>query len=374
VNKPTMRSSSTPMFMTCNPSVLNPDNLPVVEVENETAMVGTLVHGLAESLVKTGSMELAPLKQRLSEEDYERAGMMVRNFLDVWREAALFIQQPQTELALSAELSHVHLTGTIDVCHIGAKAAYILDYKTGRQHEDHYHQMAAYAFLVWDRAGRPQRYTVLVTTVYLEDKSLTPYTFTPSDLEAWEQEVAKKVLDTRYTAGRKCAFCRLQDSCPAYRVYGTNALKMLADFPENDYASLPSWQSLSPEDRGSIVDQMYVVEKAIDRVKLSLRNTVKSKGRVAVGPKMEYVLVEEEHKQIDTRKALPILLKRIGKQGIDGVSRLPLDEVLTAYAARAAKGQKTKARKELFEELDAAGAVVRAKSTKMFAGRLAKRF
>jgi hypothetical protein len=47
------------------------------------------------------------------------------------------------------------------------------------------------------------------------------------------------------------------------------------------------------------------------------------------------------------------------------LATLNLNEVLDAFAARAARGGKTTARNELFRELDAAGAVVRIKSTKM---------
>lgn len=352
------------MLMTCTNSIVNPDNLQRVETENETALLGTLVHALCQKLVETGSYDLGELRQRLNEADFDRASTLFNNFLSVWRAASVHMRRPETEHGFHVEMSHAFLTGHIDVRHVDPARAFILDYKTGRVHEDHYHQMAAYAFGTWVGAGRPKPYVVYVTSVYLEDNSVKPYEFTAEQLEEWEREVATQLLQQRYTVGRKCSHCTLQDTCPAYAVYARNARQFLLDRGENLPA--PTWEAMTPEDRGAISDAMYVLEKAIDRAKLGLRNLVKSKGAVDTGDGKEYVLVEQEEKQVNFKLALPVLLKRIGQDAVERNGRLPLDAVLTEMAARAPKGKKTVARKELFEELDKAGAIVRSKTTKMW--------
>jgi hypothetical protein len=351
-----------PLFMVCSNAILNPDKLPRVEGENETAVLGTLVHGLCEELVRTGSYDLMKLKGRLSEEDFDRAGMLFNNFLVAWREAALFMPTPQVEVAFDVELSHCRLTGHIDSLQLDPARALILDYKTGRQHEDHFHQMAAYAFGAWDKAGRPPRFTVYVTTLYLEDNSVHNYTFDVSDLQAWEREVSGQVLKVGYTAGRKCANCPLR-GCPGYRAFVSSALEVLRE----DYA-IPqqTWDDMTPEQRGALHDRIYVVDKAIDRAKLGLRNLVKARGAVDMGGGMDQVLIEQEERQVDAVRALPVLLKRIGKGGVERHTRLKLDAVLGEFATKAAKGQKTRARKELLTELENAGAIVRVKTTKMW--------
>lgn len=360
-SKPTIRSSSMPMFMTCSNAVLNPHELQRVETENETAFSGTLVHGVCENLVKTGELTLAAIKPRLSESDYDRAAMQVNNFLRVWNEAKQYMTRPETEYGFSVELSHCVITGHIDLHHTDPLRAFILDYKTGRQHEDHYHQVAAYSFGVWAKMGRPDNYTVYVSVVYLEDNAVHPYEFTADDLKAWEKEVAVQVMQQRYTVGRKCAFCTLQDTCPAYRVYAQNGVAAMLQ-----HSDVPRWEDMEPEDRGTIVDTMYVLDKALDRIRLSLRNTVKSKGAVDIGGGKEYALVESTERQINLPKALKILEERIGKGNVISNSHITLDAVLTAYAGKAAKGRKTQAKNELLAELDAAGAIVRNTSTKMW--------
>lgn len=358
--KPTLRSSSLPLFMVCSNAILNPDKLQAVETENEPALVGTLVHNEAQRMVDTGAYDLAGIKQRVNDADYTRSQMLFNNFLDVWREAKDFMHNPVTEWGFSVELANLVLTGHIDVHALEATRAFVLDYKTGRQHEDHYHQMAAYAYGVWDKAGRPDGFTVYVTSVYLEDKTVTPYIFTTDQLREWAKTVEQQVSMQRYTAGRKCAFCPLQGSCPAYRTFTTGALAVL-----NDDVAV-AWEEMTEEERGGLIDRMYVIEKAIDRIKLSLRNLVRGRGAVDIGGGKEYVLVEQVEKQVDPEKALPILLESIGQGGFIRSAKLSLDAVLTAHASRAGKGLKMKARKELFEKLDKAGAIVRVKTTKMW--------
>lgn len=351
------------MLMTCTPAILNPDGLQEVEQENETSILGTLVHGLCEKLVSTGSYDLGELRQRLNESDFERASVLFNNFLRVWGVASVHMRRPEVEVDFNVELPHCILTGHIDCRHVDADRAFILDYKTGRQHEDHFHQMAAYAFGTWAQSGKPESYTVYVTTVYLEDNTVTPYEFTAAQLREWEAEVGIKLLDLRYVAGRKCAFCRLQDTCPAYKVYAANARDFLLNNPN---IPAPTWDAMTPEDRGALVDAMYVLEKAIDRVKLGLRNQVKKAGSVDIGGGKEYVLVETKDFHLDVETAMPILSKRLGRKTVERNARLPLHVVMEEVGFRAPKGNKAKAKQALFEELDAAGAIVRSSSTKMW--------
>jgi hypothetical protein len=363
IQKPKVRSSSIPLLMACTNAVLNPDNLIRVETENETSIFGTMVHGLCQSLVETGEYNLPALKDRLSSEDYDRANIQFNNFLKAYNEARLFMPTPQAEVDFEAELSHVILTGHIDLLQLNPINAFILDYKTGRMHEDHYHQMAAYAYGAWVKAGRPGNYIVYVTTIYLEDNGIQNYTFTVGTLLDWEREVAAQVMQLRYTAGRKCSHCTLQGSCPAYRTWAGGAT---AIFTGDVAVPARTWADMTPAERGELVDKMYVVEKAIERVKSGLRNLVRSKGAVDVGDGKEYVLVESTEQRLDAAKSMPILLKVLGKERVYPNSQLSLNAILTEYASRAARGQKTTARKELYDALDAAGAIVRVKETKMW--------
>lgn len=349
--------------MTCTPAVMNPDKLIVTDQSNEASEAGTLVHSLAEDFVRTGSYGLDALKRRMSQEDYDRTGRLMRNFLKLWKEAKQHVTDPQTEVALRAETELLTLTGHIDLLSLQPGEAYLLDYKTGRQHEDHYHQLAGYAYLVWDKAGRPRDYVVNASAIYLEDLSVHAYRFSANDLITWAKEVDEKARDLRYVVGRKCAGCHLNSSCKAHEMFIKGAV---ASFTDDTAVPGTTWQTMKPIQRGALLDKMYMVERAVDRAKLGLRNVVRQKGSLDIGDGKEMVLVDETSTFLDTRRALPVLQKKIGPDALAQVARLPLDDVLQAYSRRASKGRKMKAREELLEWLDKANAVIRVVTTKMF--------
>lgn len=363
MNKPEVRSSSLPLFMTCTPAILNPDKLTLTDQSNEQSENGTLVHGLTEDYVRTGSYDIEALKKRMSNEDYDRTGRLMRNFLKMWKEAKDYFPNPETESYLKAETERLTISGHIDVLSLSAGQAYLLDYKTGRQHEDHYHQLAGYAFLVWDKAGRPREYVVNASAIYLEDLSVHAYRFTADAIIKWVKEIDAKALDLRYVVGRKCAGCHLNSECKAHDAYIKGTLRTF-----NDETTVPgkTWQQLKPVQRGEMLDRIYVVERAIDRAKLGLRNIVRAKGSLDIGDGKEMVLVDDTSTFLDTRRALPVLQKKLGADAIAQVARLPLDDVLTAYSRRASKGRKMKAREDLLAMLEKANAVIRVVTTKMF--------
>jgi hypothetical protein len=311
---------------------------------------------------------MTALKQRLAPEDYDRAGRLMRNFLDVFAETKKHMPSPQTEVFLQAGLYEgLMLTGHIDLLQMKPTEAFLIDYKTGRQHEDHFQQMAGYAYLVWTRAGGegppPEKFTVYASVVYLEDKAITSYEFDVPRLRAWLEEVRLQVDAVRYTAGRKCAGCRLQGSCPAYRDYAKGAVAVFTDdFTVGDSV----WDALTPDERGELMDRIYVVEKAADRVKLALRNHVRKHGPLDVGGNKEYTVVEEKIEFLDPAKARQVLVKVLPPSILNRLCRINLDEALTAYQNRAAKGTKTDARKKLYATLDKAGAIVRSATSRMW--------
>lgn len=364
MTRTTIRCSSLPLFMTCGNAILNPDNLIPVEQENEAAEAGTIVHAMTEQYALTGTYDLGRVKQRVKPEDYDRAGKLMRNFATVWDSIKKYMPNPKVEVALGVTLgANLELTGHIDLLQTNNTDAYLLDYKTGRVHENHFHQMAGYAYMVWVNAGQPQKYTVYASIVYLEDQTVTPYAFTPKDLLDWAGEVEAQWAKSSYTVGRKCAGCKLQGACPAYRAFAQGSAQVFAD---NFQVGPDAWASLKPEEAGEIMDRLYVVEKAADRVKLTLRNHVRSKGPVDVGDGKEYVVVEESNEFLDPVKARKVLTKYLPLPLINRLSRINLDETLTAVAARTSKGNRMKARDTLYAAFAKAGAIVKSHSSRMW--------
>jgi len=358
-----LRCSSMPQFMTCAPSELNPEKFQEVHLEIEPAELGTLVHDFAERIVKTAEYSVEELKARRPQ-DMERAELLIRNFYTVWEEAKQALDHPQTELYREATLVEndavkIVLTGHIDLCQVGPNSALILDYKTGRLHDNHYHQIAGYSFLLWDYAGRPDNFTVSVSVVYLEDLSITNYSFTADELRKWQAEVIAKTSDTRYTVGKKCAFCKIQGSCPAYREYTQAAIRFFQS--DDAQKGRVAWTEAEPDERGSLVDVMYVVKKGAERVTDSLKAALQGKKGEAsldLGGGTVYTKIVRKDKVLKVEKALPILRDRFKQELIDDITTIKLSDVLDLVAQFAPPRGKGKAKAEFLDKLTAAGAVV----------------
>lgn len=353
-----LRCSSLPNLMTCTPSTITPDGMVAVHNEVDAAGLGTLVHEFAQRIVDSGTYEQEQLKGRYPE-DQARAEQLIRNFFTLWSEAKEILTAPQTEVYHETELAPgILLTGHIDLCQIEAEQTLILDYKTGRVHENHYHQIAGYAALAWDKAGRPGKYTVRVQVVYLEDLTATAYTFEAADLEAWVREVVAKLDDKRYIVSRKCAFCPVQGSCPAYREYTQAAIRFLQS--DNAQKGKVKWMDVEPEERGSLLDVMYVVEQGIKRVKESLRSAMQGTEkdvRLDIGDNMVYTKVVRTELGLNTKRALPTLRQRFMPEILDEILKADLTDVLQLIGKYSPKNSKQTAKDAFLRKLKSVGAI-----------------
>ncbi len=362
-----LRCSGLPQFMTCAPSELNPEGLVQVYTEVPAAELGTLVHEFAQRIVDTGEYNVEELIAR-KPEDMERAELLIRNFFTVYSEARTVLTKPQTEVYAEAVLfehignppnaHRITITGHIDLCQIEPTVAHILDYKTGRVHDNHYHQIAGYARLAWEVAGKPDVYTVNVSVVYLEDLDITNYVFTADDLVKWSGEVVAKVSDTRYTVGKKCAYCAIQGSCPAYREYTQAAIRFLQS--DNAQKGKVGWTDVEPEERGSLVDAMYVVDKGLGRVKDTMKNVLQGSPKDAaldLGHGVGYTKVVRTTEHLNTKRALPLLRQRYDQEHLDKVTEISLTDLLDLAASFAPKGQKQAEKDKLLRKLRSAGVI-----------------
>jgi hypothetical protein len=358
-----LRCSSLPMLTTCAPSVLNPEEWPRIRRETEAADVGTAVHAVCQKAVETGELN-AELVIAQYPHEADRIRTLVNNFVAVWDNARTVITRPQCELELHATLIEtpaltIRLTGHIDVCQIGTNESYILDYKTGRSHEVHYDQAVGYAYLLWDHAGRPDVYAVHIAVAYLEDNTIQNYTVSADDLKVWRAKIHGKVIDPQYVVGRKCGVCELNASCPTHKADLQYALDFLAT-DEAQKGKL-SWVSMEPEERGALLDRLYVVRRGLERVELSLKLAMagahKKVQRLDIGNGMVYERVRTYRRRVDGATAYRVLSRRFDTSVLAQITEYKLEDILDLAAKYAPRNKKQQAREDLLNKLIQAGAV-----------------
>lgn len=374
-----VRCSTLPLFMACTHSVLNPEGFPEVRPYNDAAELGTGVHGVMERLLLHGEVNAEQLYLEFPDER-KRIDQLITNIIEIWESASKVMKKPVVEEYLEAEIAPgLTLTGHIDVHSVdhpgkqGTVTAYVLDYKTGRVHDEHYHQLMGYAYLVWDKLGRPDGYQCYMSAAYAEDKSIHPYYAHAEDLKLWAERVAKRVTDPAehlYSPSRKCAYCPLLGSCKAANEFVAGAARVITQ----GHISQTGLADMTPEQIEEVDSARKVLSTAIDRWRMGIRNYVeRHNSPLPLGSSHQYELVERPMgTKVDTAKAIPVLvefglfdrqlakeLKRKEKAGellTDGL-QVTLTQVTKAYADRAARGRKTEAKRELIQALRDAGAL-----------------
>lgn len=358
-----LRASSLPGFMACPASELNPDKLTEVIVDGEGAELGTLVHEFAQRVVQTGEVDLTELTSRCPS-SVDRASLLIKNFKALWREARKTITKPVCELSLESVIhdtdsQQIRLTGHIDVCHIEPDRAFLLDYKTGYGREDHTYQVAGYAYLLWDYVGRPDDFSVYAAVAYLEDLTVVNYVFSSALIRKTRDDIIRQADPARrkYVVNRRCAFCKLQNSCPSLREYNRGTLAFLSS--EEAQRGRIKWTEMTPEERGNLIDRLYIVKRAIDRIEKSLRAVTLSRPgqTLDIGGGMVYSRSTRKRHVLNVQKALPVLRRRFTQKQLDTITQIDWGDLMSLARKYCPRKGKVGSLQQLMDTLDRNGAI-----------------
>lgn len=351
------RCSSLPLLFSCTNAIHNPDKLVRAEVEFSAAGLGTDIHLAIQKTIETGTMDLRKIEAKYPENDVERAKMLYFNGLKIVDEARSDMKNPQFEQEISFESEHYSVTGHVDLLDLSSSTAYVVDFKTGRTRDDHYHQMAGYAVGAWTKVGRPARFIVRVAYVYLESMEVTNLEFTADDMGEWLRELDG--LFERYTVGRRCVYCPLQNSCPAFRDYLRGSLTLLLEVSKLPTVNI---RRLTEDARKKLALSLKMAQFAVQRIRDFIKEDAMKNGEIKTGDGNKYVIRTRENRVLLTSKALPVIAKYVTPRDIANATKLRLTDIISA-AARRVKGPMRKViRDELNKNLEKAGAIITTES------------
>lgn len=357
----TIRSSKLPLFMSCPNSVLNPDELLEVEQEFEAAETGTLIHRLAEDYVLEGNDDIDFYADRLRMLDgYDRAHELFPNIKKTWGLASEVFEEPKLEQYLQADLSSdLRITGHIDVSEAFDDVAYVLDWKTGRVRDDHYHQMSGYAYLIWrdrfegePRCERHLEYVVHCTVCYCDDGSLYKYSFTGKQLHDWANDVLAQAQNTRYVYNKRCVYCPLATKCEGYKAKVTAAVGTVTATEAVDLL-----RDMSDDERADALQKLKIVENAVRSFRSALKDDVRANGPMPTGDGREYVIKKQTKRELNPARALPILNEHLTSKEVYDATSISLPKAVAAVKKRADCGLKTEAAEHLVTDLTRAKAI-----------------
>jgi hypothetical protein len=358
-----IRCSKLPNAMTCTNSVLNPDDITEVETENAAAETGTLVHLLSEDVVNLGTCNLRHHAIRLKEIDgLDRAIELLPKIEKIWALARGSFVKPVLEEYLEAKISPgITITGHIDIYEAFDRYALILDWKTGRQRVEHYHQVMAYAFLVWHKKGRPADYDFFLTVAYVEDGihglERMPL-ITASDLVEWAEAVTTKLGDSRYVTSEKCVHCPISGGCEAYRAKQESAVRVITGTGS---------QIRHMEGRADIINRLKIVEDAVKTFRAQLKAEVQANGPIDLGDGTQYQIEEKKIEVLKAEKALNLLGDHgVKPSDVAKLMSLSLPQLRKVVFNQAVKGDKAASVDRLNEALTNARALFSATSSQLW--------
>jgi len=347
------RCSSLPLLFSCRNAVANPDRLTQVRVENPSTILGKEIHAAIQHTIETGEIDLRRIEARLPDE-VDRAKMLFHNGLAIVSKFLKAYPGAKCEQEISFETENFSVTGHVDLLDIGPAGAALVDFKTGRTRDDHYHQLVGYAVGAWTKAGRPTIFRVNVAYVYLESNEITGFVLSADDLKAWLKELDG--LEVGYQVNRRCVYCPLQSACPTFKAYVSGAVELLTGVrkaPSIRFAGLPA------RTRTQLATAMKMVTTAVSRIRGVIKDeALKANKNLPIGNGNEFTINLRKNRILLPVKALPVLAKYVTSQYILRATRLSLPELINAACKRVKGPQRALIRKEVEARLQRAGAIV----------------
>lgn len=272
--------------MSCGNSGINPDNVLSIEKEYPQAEEGTMLHKAIENYIVDGDRDISNFFPRLEEIGAKSSRFidLFHNMVEIYESVRGIFTDPITEHKIQCSTNLFSLSGHIDLHTDRDNIGYAVDWKTGRVQSDHYHQMAAYAWLLKESYGYDEVY---ISAVYAEEKEFHKYSFSSQQLNEWAMSVEGKIQQEQYTVGSKCATCPLHNGCPAYREYTKYAMETL----------LPTIEGAPIHDveigvRSRVINNFRQLKYTLEDMRRILKDQVKEKGPLALDNNMQYTIAK----------------------------------------------------------------------------------
>ena len=370
-------ASAVPIMMAC-PASLEDAEIKIDRV-GEPAKLGKAVHSVCEEIVKTDQIsELRPFALENNVEDkMDDLEFLAHSAYRLWEgtkeQAGLkrYFRNPSVEVtddfSFQAVNQHgekvpVRIHGRADVQEIFDDHAIVLDWKTGRKHDEYNYVGQMKAFAVLAAAKSKQIKPVSTVLVWLRNGIVSPIvTFTREELKRWLIGFAKHDLfwdGKTYRPGPHCQFCPRYLACPARKKMLSQSIELFSN--TNVTEKLGGWLK-EPEKLAIAIDQAKLVAQVargfVEQAKelLDGHEPIPIPGKPGYG----YAVVEGSSAvKILPRKAWPIIAEELDEEDIETCVSISATKLKKALMDKAEHGQKAAFMKEMMEKLEKAGALV----------------
>lgn len=346
-----IRCSSLPLVSAC-PASLDAE-LPV-NAQTPEASLGTAVHDfLAAEIAGAVNAAFVPADQG------DEFRMLTTMGLRCWSQLRHYFPAPAVEKYLEAPMGTITLTGHADVYSLelqptdGVGEVRILDWKTGRDDLNYDDQLRGYALLGLEHCEHAE--SASVALVRVREQTVDWGHYTRNEIYRWWNGLAARVNGRHdFAAGRHCGFCPRSPACPAKTAMLTQAVTALIGV-DSEYGDS---MLMTPDALALLLDRAKLIEKACESARDLVRAEVIARGgRIATADGRELFIAAQERKSIEYAQAVEILLEELGADALTHTLSVSKTKVEEAVRAKAGRGRKQQAVKDLFDRLAEAGAI-----------------
>lgn len=346
-----LRCSSLPLFMKCAASLRGDVN--VSEWFPETVL-GTAAHDAAARMVMGIPVDLEAIATLHGVDQGELGGLFVaasrawRGFRPEEGQATSHAEVPMSML-----VGDVMVTGQADVVinYGPGDVIRVIDWKSGRRDADHREQIMGYCALALE--AYPQADGAMGTIAWLRTGEPEAYSMNRRDLVAWKERLAVQVKDESFKVGTHCQYCPRKHTCPGREDMQRGALAVITGTRAALLREMPPARQL----------EIYRQAKQITNIAYDVINEVKAivtEGGPIEGTDSTLALVEESRRSIDAMKAWPIMQRYLSDAEIAEAITIQVTSLTGA-----AGGQSSRTRRQMFEELELAGAITTTPTKKL---------
>lgn len=347
-----LRCSSLPLFMKCAASLRGEVN--VSEWFPETVL-GTAAHEAAAKLVGGIPVDLEAIATLHGVDQGELGGLFVAASR-AWKSLRPQDGQGATthaELSMSMVVGDVTVTGQADVVinYGPGDAVRVVDWKSGRRDADHREQVMGYCALALETY--PEADGAMGTISWIRTGDPETYSMNRRDLVAWKERLLVQVRDESFKVGNHCQYCPRKHTCPGREDMQRGALAVVTGTRAALLREMPPARQL----------EIYRKAKQITNIAYDVINEVKAIVSETGSIEADGVvlgMVEENRRAVDAMKAWPIMQRYL----TDAQIAEAITVQVTALTG-AAGGHSSRACKQMFEELEIAGAITTTPTKKL---------
>ena len=350
---PTIRTSSLPILWQCAASAHVTPETPINET-GDAATLGTAAHVALAGLAESGALDWDAVPAVAQRFGVDAAELRILCALgrQLWESVAESFPAPLTEVALSAEIAGVTLTGHVDLISVAETTARLGDWKTGRLDSNYTPQLQGYAALAL--LDNPELTECTATVLWVRDREIENYTMTRDGLSDWVAEFDQRVArwDGVYRPGAHCRYCPLSHECNA-----ANALARRDVAAMLDTNAAVDLTVMEPEQIVTLARLAGNVSSIAYRVREAIKAHVLATGDIrANGSRL--TIQEETRRELRPTEAWPVLTAAgFGDEEFASCMRLSMKKAEEIVGKRAGRGKGAGAKRTLAADLEAAGAI-----------------